>query len=280
MKLGGCTSIVTGAASGLGLALTEAFLDRGASVVMIDIEEPRLLAEADRLSSIGSVRPVVMDVAESGEWDRVAGVLEAEGRVVDVLVSNAGVGTVGPPTWELTRSDWEWVVGVNLSGLTNGLTAFLPGMVERGRGHVVSVASAAGLLSPPGMAPYAATKHGIVAVSEVLYHELRRAGHEVGVTVVCPGLIETRMADNERNRPAVLRNVPEVDEDRAVRFRDDLEGMRAAVAGGRPPSKLAERILDAVEAGEFYVIVDEWIRVAFASRAAAIVDGASPVDPA
>lgn len=280
MDLGGCTSIVTGAASGLGLALTEALLGRGASVVMVDIEEPRLLEEADRLSGIGSVRPVVMDVAESAAWDRVAEALAAEGRTVDVLVSNAGVGTVGPPTWELTRSDWEWVMGVNLRGLTHGLAAFLPGMVERGRGHVVSIASAAGLLSPPRMAPYAATKHAIVAISEVLYHELRRAGHEVGVTVVCPGLVETRMADNERNRPTALRNLPGIDEDRAVRFRDDLEGMRAAVAGGRPPSELADRILDAVEAGEFYVVVDEWIRVAFASRAAAIVDGASPVDPA
>ncbi len=279
MDLNDRTAVVTGAASGLGLALCEGLIGRGAGVVMVDIEEPRLEAEAERLAVGGAVMPFTMDVASPEAWAALRARVESRGRSVDVLVSNAGVGTVGPPTWELTPSDWEWVVGVNLRGLTNGLTAFLPGMVERGRGHVVSIASAAGLLSPPGMAPYAATKHGIVAISEVLHHELRRAGHAVGVTVVCPGLIETRMADNERNRPAALRNVPEVDEDRAVRFQDDLEGMRVAVAGGRPPSELADPILDAVEAGEFYVIVDDWIRQGFAARAAAIVDRGSPIDP-
>lgn len=277
MELSGSTALVTGAASGIGRALTQGLLERGAAVIMADVEAGPLEEEAATLAAEGDVTPVVMDVASIDDWQRAARVVGD--RDVDLLVNNAGVGTVGPPTWELTRKDWRWVTEVNLWGAINGLDTFLGAMVERNRGHVVNVSSAAGLLTPRGMAPYVVTKHALVALSEALHHELADAGSAVGVTVVCPGLVATRMAANERNRPGEYRNDAEIDDARAEKYGPAAREMTAATASGRPPAEMAAAILDAMQSRTFYLILDDWITGAFAERARRIVDGEAPNDP-
>lgn len=275
MDLAGATALITGAASGIGLALSEESLRRGAGVVMVDVEEGRLQAEAARLRARGTVTPIAADVAQREAWSAIVG----RSRAVDLLIANAGVGTVGVPVWELTAEDWQWVLGVNLWGTLHAIDATLPGMVERDRGHVVIVSSAAGLLSPRGMAPYTTSKHALTALAETLHHELTAAGSAVGVTLVCPGLVKTRMADNERNRPPSFEPPAAVREARRRAHEGDIEAMRLAVASGRDPAELARQTLDAVEQSRFYVILDDWIKDAMSTRAADIAKGRPPTDP-
>lgn len=277
MELNGLTALVTGAASGIGRALTRELLERGTTVIMADVEVGRLEDEANVLGAYGDVTPLVLDVSSIDDWQRADRMVGA--RNVDLLVNNAGVGTVGPPTWELTREDWRWVTEVNLWGAINGLDTFLGGMIERDRGHVVNVSSAAGLLTPRGMAPYVVSKHALVALSEALHHELADAGSAVGVTVVCPGLVKTRMATNERNRPDGYRNDAEIASARAEKYGPATREMAAATATGRSPAEVAATILDAVESRTFHVILDDWITGAFAERARRIVAGEAPIDP-
>lgn len=279
--LGGAVAVVTGAASGIGLALTEACLERGAAVAMLDIEHDRLESEAGRLTAQGPapVLPVVCDVSRPEAWDEAARAIGAALGDVDLLVSNAGVGPVGPRLWELTAADWEWTLGVNLWGAIHAIERFVPGMVARDRGHVVLISSAAGLLCPPSMGSYVTTKHALTALGESLLHELGRVGSAVGVTVVWPGLMATRMAENERNRPASLANPHGVQQAREHDFASTTAAMRSAVARGREPALLATEILDAVEAGRFGLIGERWIAEAFATRSDAIQSGESPPDP-
>lgn len=280
MDLQGKVAVITGAASGIGLALTRRCVEAGMRVAMADIEEIRLGEEVARLKEVGAeVIGVPTDVSRSGS----VGALAAEtGQALGptfLLVNNAGVGTVGPPVWTLTDSDWRWVLEVNLFGVINGLQAFLPGMVERGEGHVVNIASAAGLLSPRGMAPYAVSKHGIVALSEVLHHELRAEGLGVGVTLVCPGLVATRMADNERNRPTRFALSESVAAARQSTFADAVDDMRGAVASGQSPEAFAGMVMEAVMERRFYVVSGDWVLDAFRVRSADIYEGREPTDP-
>ncbi|WP_433598284.1 SDR family NAD(P)-dependent oxidoreductase [Nocardia sp. CA-135953] len=203
----GLVAVVTGAASGIGLVVATAFAEAGLRVALTDVEDAALGQAVRELRAAGhDVAGTVTDVSsleqlrETREW-----VLRTFGRV-DVLVNNAGV--VGPrgPCWELSERDWQWVLGVNLHGALNGIRAFVPGFVAQDSGHVVTIASMGGLLELPGNAPYAASKHAIVAVMDGLAGELNRVGAHVGATVVCPGQVRTRIHESERNRPEQLES--------------------------------------------------------------------------
>jgi NADP-dependent 3-hydroxy acid dehydrogenase YdfG len=180
------TAVVTGAASGIGQALTTQLIARGVSVAAADIEGV----------------PDPFDVADPVAVDAFA----ARVGPVDLLCNVAGV--VGPrvPTWEQRPVDWQWLWQVNVLGVANMLRAFLPGMVARGTGHVVNVASIAGLapIAGGGNSPYAASKYAVVGLSETLRVELDAAAPDIGVTVVCPGPVATRIRSAERNRPVSL----------------------------------------------------------------------------
>lgn len=280
MELRGRTAVITGAASGIGLALTEACLAEGMQVVMADIEQQELDRRVEELTGKGaSVVGVPTDVSRLPDLQDLADQAERAFGPVFLLANNAGVGTVGPPVWKLTDADWRWVLEVNLFGVINGLQAFLPGMVARGEGHVINTSSAAGLLSPRGMAPYAASKHAIVAISEVLHHEVKASGADIGVTVACPGLVATNMADNERNRPSVYLLDEDTAAQREAEFGAAVEGMRAATATGRDPGEFAAQVLDAVKGGQFYVVPEEWILESLRVRATDIVEQRDPTDP-
>ena len=246
----GQVAVVTGAASGIGHALAHAFAARKLRVVAADVEPQPLLEAADDISAStgGEVLSAPVDVADAAQMlDLRDVVLERFGRV-DVLCNNAGV--VGPrvPTWQQRPEDWAWTVNVNLWGVVNGLAAFLPMMVEAGRGHIVNTASIAGLAPVPGggNAPYAATKYAVVGLSETLQVELADHAPGVHVTVVCPGPVTTRIRESERNRPATLRT------------RGDAGPPLPPVFANRwppiQPADVAAQVLDAIEADRLFLL--------------------------
>src|SRR5581483_3263330 len=179
--LEGKVAVVTGAASGIGFALAGRFAAEGMHVVMADVEEPALDKAASELESDGaSVLPFVTDVSDAGSVRALAAATFERFDTAHIICNNAGIGT-GGRTWEITEAQWQWTIGVNLMGVVHGIQAFVPRLVEQDEGHVVNTASAAGLLSGPGMAPYNATEHGVVALSESLAADLALAGSHVDV---------------------------------------------------------------------------------------------------
>jgi NAD(P)-dependent dehydrogenase (short-subunit alcohol dehydrogenase family) len=243
----GQVAVVTGAASGIGRALADAFAARSLHVVAADVERAALEAAADEIRGTGAeVLAVPVDVTDAAALLRLRDeVLDRFGRV-DVLCNNAGV--VGPrvPTWEHRLEDWTWVVDVNLWGVVHGLAAFLPVMVEAGRGHIVNTASIAGLVPVRGNAPYAATKYAVVGLTETLQVELAEQAPGVHVTVLCPGPVATRIFEAERNRPAALR----VPGPAATPVPPAFAHRWPSI----PPSVVAEQVLDAIEADRLFVV--------------------------
>jgi NAD(P)-dependent dehydrogenase (short-subunit alcohol dehydrogenase family) len=247
----GKTAFVTGAASGIGLALARTFLDRGMNVMMADVEEAALSAATHSLSNYGDrVGSVLCDVALGQAIEDAARKTFERFGHVHVLCNNAGVSR-GGRVEEITLSDWEWVVGVNLYGTIHGIRAFLPHMKAHGEpSHIVSTSSMSGLTPKALAGPYGATKFAIVGLSEVLRQEL--AGTNVGVSVLCPGWTRTNMPDNGRNRPARFGGPYDFRADPllAERNRQYVEGSRS----GLDPLDLAALVMRAIEEDEFYII--------------------------
>ncbi|MEJ5977472.1 SDR family NAD(P)-dependent oxidoreductase [Novosphingobium sp. PS1R-30] len=185
-------AFVTGGASGIGLGIAEALAARGAAVTLADIDAAALaLATAGR----ERFRGVVLDVRDREGWVRAKAEAEAALGPVDVLVNNAGIGPDGAAIADLTPESFDRIIGINLTGVFNGVATFAADMRAAGRGHVVNVASVAGLFaSAPGVSAYAVAKFGVVALSETLRSEL--APHGVGVSVLCPGFVATNIIAN------------------------------------------------------------------------------------
>jgi NAD(P)-dependent dehydrogenase (short-subunit alcohol dehydrogenase family) len=193
-QLDGRVAVVTGAASGIGLAVTEAFLAAGMQVFMADVDEERLRSEEQRLRESGAevaARPV--DVGDASAVDALAAAaVERFGRL-NVAVNNAGI-VRGGRSWELPLEDWHRVVDINLWGVIHGVRSFVPRILETGEeGHVVNTASMAAVIARPGIGAYTVSKHGILGLSDVLRGELEDLGAPVGVSVVLPGMIKTGM---------------------------------------------------------------------------------------
>lgn len=265
------TAVVTGAASGIGFATASRFVDEGMRVVLADVEAPALEAAADKLRAAGGeVVAVCTDVSRADDVDALAAEASDAFGPVHVLCNNAGVGAGGLVA-DLTKADWEWVLGVNLWGVVHGLSAFLPGMLAHGEeAHVVNTASLAGHVSAPFMAPYSASKFAVVATSEALFHELAMTGAKVGVSVLCPGWVNTNIHSSERNRPAELGGGAHGNTDpRAQMLRQVLEN-------GMPPSEVAALVVDAIRTGTFYILTHPDMNVAIETRMRAILGGANP----
>lgn len=246
----GRTAVVTGAASGIGLALSRRFAADGMKVVMADVERAALEKAAAGVRESGAdVLDVVTDVSD---FDQVAALAAAASEAfghVHVLCNNAGVAAGGPIA-ELSLDDWRWVLDVNLFGVIHGLKAFLPGMIAHGEeGHVVNTASVAGLVSPPMMAPYNASKFAVVAISESLHHELALSGSRVKVSVLCPGWVNTRIHEAGRNRPASRGAAPEPDPEDPRR-----QMMAAVIASGLDPAEVAGQVAAAIAEERLYVL--------------------------
>ena len=242
--------MVTGAASGIGRAMANAFAGEGMRVVLADIEPGALEEAAASLRARGAtVLAVPTDVSQGEQVQALADRATAEFGRVDVLCNNAGVALSGA-TWEHTLADWQWVLGVNLWGVVHGVRVFLPLMLKQGgEGHIVNTGSVAGLTSNPFMSIYNVSKHAVVTLSETLQKELTLLNTEVRVSVLCPGFVNTRILEAERNRPAALQNA--VPTERHPTFE---EMASTAIAAGLPPAEAAAQVLDAVKTGRFYVL--------------------------
>jgi NAD(P)-dependent dehydrogenase (short-subunit alcohol dehydrogenase family) len=197
--LRGKLALVTGAASGIGRATARALARAGADLWVCDINEAELEAAAAEIRAEGRrVEKRRVDVSQREEMRALAAEIHATDRALDILVNNAGVA-VGGPFVDTSLEDWEWVVGVNLWGVIHGCHFFIPKMIERGRGgHIVNIASAAGFFASPVLSAYATTKFGVVGLSEALRAELHR--EKIGVTAVCPGIIDTNITRTARLR--------------------------------------------------------------------------------
>ena len=210
-------AVVTGAASGIGRALADRFAAEGMKVVLADVEEKALrLAEAEFREKGVDVLGVQTDVSKPDEIEKLAQeTLDAFGAV-HIVCNNAGVAGAWGQAWANTLDDWNWIIGVNLWGVIHGVRTFLPIMLEQGdEGHIVNTASLAGLM--PGRGIYGVTKQAVVALSESIYNDLKVADAKIGVSVLCPGWVNTNIIDAGRNRPAELARTVDAIPDAAAR---------------------------------------------------------------
>jgi NAD(P)-dependent dehydrogenase (short-subunit alcohol dehydrogenase family) len=185
-------AVVTGAASGIGLGLAERFAAEGMRVVMADVEEPALATAAARLAADGAaVLPVVTDVADLAAVEALRDSALSTYGAVHVVCNNAGVGGPHGPVWECPPGEWDWVLGVNLGGVINGVRAFMPVLLEQEAAHVLNTSSIFGVFAG-ALGPYGISKHAVTALTETLYFNLRSRGvTHVGVSVLCPGAVRT-----------------------------------------------------------------------------------------
>jgi NAD(P)-dependent dehydrogenase (short-subunit alcohol dehydrogenase family) len=236
-------AVITGAASGLGEAMAECAVAEGMLVVLVDIEAPALAATVARLREAGgSVWAMETDVSDRAAMSHLARRVEAEVGETWLLVNNAGVGS-SAPVHALSHEQWEFVLGVNLWGVIHGLEVFLPEMVDRDSGHVVNTASMAGLMTCPNLGAYAASKHAVIGLSEVLYRDLQAVGSKVGVSVLCPGGVVTKIMSAERNWPARLGPAPST-----------LPGEYPDFPGRKQPKEVADQVFEAIAARQFWIL--------------------------
>ncbi|MBV9841281.1 MAG: SDR family NAD(P)-dependent oxidoreductase [Sphingomonadaceae bacterium] len=244
----GQVAVITGGASGIGLGLAERLARAGVRLVLADIEEGALNAAVSRLSGTGAEAiGVVTDVSRSEDFERLRDrALAAFGRV-DIVVNNAGVVSAYGPLWEATLDDWRWVTNVNLWGVINGIRAFVPLLVAQGSGHVVNTASMAGLAVIPYNGVYNATKHAVVSITETLRGELDDCGTGVGATVVCPGIVPTKIHEAARNRPGGAT------EHEATNAKQMPKPASNAPSAALSVENVAEQIVAAIERNHLYL---------------------------
>jgi NAD(P)-dependent dehydrogenase (short-subunit alcohol dehydrogenase family) len=249
MELGnGTVAVVTGAASGIGLALADAFAAAGCALVLADVETGALAAAEQRIAATAvDTLAVVTDVSKRDQVDALASqTLERFGHV-NVLCNNAGVAGGGDP-WFGGVEAWEWVIGVNFWGVVHGVRAFLPHLIASGSAHVVNTASIAGLY--PGFSPaYDASKHAVVALTEGLHNTMTTAHLPVGVSCLCPGWVRTSIADATRNWPSDV--APPVAPDAAAEV--VMKHVRRAIDEGMQPAAVADQVIAAVRENRYWV---------------------------
>ncbi len=276
----GKVAAVTGAASGIGLALATRFVAEGMKVALADVERDALDEAVAKLRADGgTVIGVPCDVSDAASVQGFADAVMAEFGAVHVVCNNAGVGG-GGLSWEMSLSTWQWVLGVNLWGVIHGIRSFVPLLLQQpDGGHVVNTASVAGLVAAPFMGPYNASKHAVVGLSETLHHELTFMGANVKVSVLCPGWVNTRIADSERNRPAHLADTSAaLGDGEGSPMRDVLQSM---LEQGMAPSDVAAKVFAAIRDEQFWVLThddadDMWVQ-AVQRRLTSLQERSNPV---
>ncbi len=245
-------AVITGAADGIGKSLAIKAAAEGMKLVLADIDTKKLDQLVTELAASGTEAVgLKVDVSMAEDVTALANLAYTTFGEVHLLINNAGVA-LAKNAWETTQKDWDWVMGVNLYGVTNGLRAFLPRMLTAGQeGHVINTASIAGLLSEPSMAAYNVSKFGVVTLSEGLHHDLTLRQAQIKVSVLCPAWVKTRIAEADRHRPADERiDLTKLDKVTAATG----TSMFKAVQAGIEPEEIAEATFAAIRDGRFYII--------------------------
>ena len=270
----GKVAFITGGASGMGLAMARSFAAAGMKVAIADVEQAAL----DRVKAEFDARPAEVitlrvDVTDRAAMEAAADATEAAFDKVHVLVNNAGVA-VGGSLDQMSYEDWDWVMGVNLDGVVNGLQAFLQRIKAHGEGgHVVNTAALAGHFAIPGLGIYTATKYAVVGISETLRADLKQ--HNIGVSVLCPGVVNTNIFDSGRNRPSHLQG--ETDTAQMVLSEDLAEPereqrMAEMMARALDPAVVGDMVLHSIQEDEFYIFSHPEVEPMVSGRAAEVTD--------
>lgn len=250
----GKTAVVTGAASGMGRAFADRFARAGMQVVLADVEEDALHTAVRELEQQEHrVLGVLTDTRRRDSIDALARqAIDTFGNV-HILCNNAGVassgdaGAGGRAVWEIPQADWDWVMGVNFWGVLYGIQAFVPHMLTHGEeGHIVNTASLAAIM--PGGGAYSVSKHGVLALSEGLHRDLKARDASIGVSVLCPGFVNTRIFDAERNRPADLPAEDDQPDESARAI------TTALLQQGKQPAEIADIVFESIEHDRFYIL--------------------------
>lgn len=273
--LAGRTAFITGGANGIGLAMAKAFLSEGMKVAIADVDEAALAeAEATLRGSNAEVRAYQLDVTDRAQFAAVADQVEADLGPVHLVCNNAGVyrgGTMDSVTYE----DWDWVLGVNLGGVVNGVQTWVRRMLEHGQGgHIVNTSSMAGMVTSPGLGVYNTSKFAVVGLSEALRDDLAEQG--IGVSVLCPGMVQTKILDSERTRPESFAP----DDDNAVAAAQaHSEVMHLAMNAGIPAEEVAQLVVDGVRQNLTYLFPHPELKASTELRVQAILDAFGEADP-
>ena len=253
----GGTAVITGAASGFGLESSRIAARRGMNVVMADVQPDALELAASEIRGLGAqVLPVKVDVSKAADVEALAAATMQRFGAPNFVFNNAGVA-VGGLIWEQTLKDWEWVVGVNLMGVAHGIRVFTPLMLAAAkadanwRGHIVSTASMAGMLSPPNSGVYNATKHAVVTISETLYQDLALVTDQVHAHVLCPYFVPTGIHESQRNRPNELIDA-HAKPTKSQLIARAMSG-QAITKGKVSAAQVAQFVFDAMDEKRFYV---------------------------
>jgi NAD(P)-dependent dehydrogenase (short-subunit alcohol dehydrogenase family) len=268
----GGVAVITGGASGIGLSMAKRFAAEGMALVLADVEEPALQRVAEGFAAAGTrVAAQVTDVADARAVEDLAELAYDRFGAVDVLCNNAGVVSAGRsrPIWAYDLEDWRWSIDVNVMGVVHGIRAFVPRMIAAGRkAHVVNTSSIAGLITGSAAPVYSMTKWAVIRVSEALLASLREEGHPIGVTVLCPGLVRTRIYESERNRPPAL--VP------AAGKPLDEPGAADMPDRAMDPDIVANLLCEAIGANRFYLLTTDKFDSLIRDRVDAILEGRDP----
>jgi NAD(P)-dependent dehydrogenase (short-subunit alcohol dehydrogenase family) len=263
----GNVAVITGGASGIGLAMAERFITEGMSVLLADIDEPKLRNVEACLTEAGAdVATRICNTASENEVAELAEFALERFGAVHILCNNAGIAGMGD-AWTDSMELWDRVIGVNLYGVIHGVRSFLPIMQQQGVGHIVNTASMAGLVAMPGAAPYNVTKHGVVALSEGFFIELQLTGSPVGVSVLCPGFVKTDLMNNEPDR--VESPIGKL----------MIEMLRTEVETGVPASGIADQVADAISAGRFWILTHPDLRQRPVERMQRAAEQSNPTLP-
>lgn len=275
--LEGRVAVVTGAASGIGLALARKCAESGMSVVLADVEADAVQAAADGIG--GDVLAVATDVADAASVDALGEAAIKRFGAVHLVVNNAGVSGTFARTWVTSPEEWRWVFDVNVWGVINGIRTFVPILLQQDEGHIVSTGSAACFEAFPGMAAYAGSKHAVLGISEALRREMDAIGGRVGVSVYIPGQnISTRILDSARNWPSDrLGDAPAIDDD--VLPTMIRNGFAQVFAGGADPYASIGAVLDGVRANRFLISDDDELLATWGRHPADLAAGEAPAWP-